>query len=479
MKACEAMKENNLPNILFLTTDQQRFDALGSNSEGRVLTPNLDRLVSEGTNFTRFYVNHPVCMPSRASFLTGRYPSHHGVTTNGIPLPETETTIAHVLSKAGYRTGNLGKLHFIPHSGRDYSQPHPPYGFDVHVNADEPGCYPDAYIKWIRETAPEMESKVRVPDPAKEQRGSFDRWVFEAPDELSYSAWVANETINFIDSSTDKPWFAIAGFYLPHAPCNPTQRWLDLYDESPIGPPLQAERELDDKPDYFKDVADVSQPENEKDWLDFRRYYFASCSMVDHYCGLIVQHLREQGILDNTIVVFYSDHGEAAGDHFMMAKHPTNYESIVKVPAFIRYPRAVPSNTSVESLFESVDLFPTIMEAAELQPPDWVDGVSQWSTIQGSSDYKKECVLIEHHEPKSDFAWKTETAVRTIVTEKYKYWVNNHGHEVLFDLQKDPDEFINFASHPSHFPLLNEARLLLLNKLMNTFDSRHKKIAPY
>ena len=151
------------PNILFLTTDQQRFDCLGVNSDGFVQTPNLDRLAREGANLLRFYVNNPVCMPSRASLLTGKYPRNHGVTCNGIPLAESIPNIAHALGSAGYVTGNLGKLHFLPHSGRDYDLPHPDYGFHVVVNADEPGCYPDAYIQWIRKVAPETEAKVRVP----------------------------------------------------------------------------------------------------------------------------------------------------------------------------------------------------------------------------------------------------------------------------------------------------------------------------
>jgi arylsulfatase A-like enzyme len=206
------------PNILFLTTDQQRFDCLGINSNGFVQTPNLDALAREGANLLRFYVNNPLCMPSRASLLTGKYPRNHSVTCNGIPLSESIPNIAHALGAAGYVTGNLGKLHFLPHSGRDYTEPHPDYGFHVVVNADEPGCYPDAYIQWIRSVAPEMEEKVRVPTPGVEPRGSFDRWIFDAPEELSYSAWVADETIKFIDSNPDRPWFAIAGLYLPHAP---------------------------------------------------------------------------------------------------------------------------------------------------------------------------------------------------------------------------------------------------------------------
>jgi arylsulfatase len=157
------------PNILFLTTDQQRFDGLGINSGGRVRTPCLDALAREGTNLQDFYVNSPVCGPNRACLLTGRYPQNHGVRVNGIPLPQSEVTLAHALRAAGYVTANLGKLHFLPHSGRDHTASHPSYGFDVATVSDEPGCYPDPYIQWIRRVAPEMEAKVRVPIPNVER----------------------------------------------------------------------------------------------------------------------------------------------------------------------------------------------------------------------------------------------------------------------------------------------------------------------
>ena len=138
------------PNILLIYTDQQRWDALGAGGNPDVQTPNLDRLAAEGVNFDRYFVQNPVCMPSRVSFLSGQYPSTLGITHMGVPVPEDVTILPHYLKPAGYRTANIGKLHFLPHANREHRDPHPAYGFDHLEISDEPGVYEDAYRAWAR-----------------------------------------------------------------------------------------------------------------------------------------------------------------------------------------------------------------------------------------------------------------------------------------------------------------------------------------
>ena len=144
------------PNILILYTDQQRWDALGASGNEEIITPNLDRLAASGVNFTRHFVQSPVCMPSRISLLSGRYPSSLGITRMGVPVPEDIVILPHILKQYGYRTVNIGKLHFLPHANRDHRLPHPAYGFDHLEIADEPGVYEDAYRAWARRRAPEQ-----------------------------------------------------------------------------------------------------------------------------------------------------------------------------------------------------------------------------------------------------------------------------------------------------------------------------------
>ena len=138
------------PNMLILYTDQQRWDALGVNGNDEIITPNLDALAARGRNFSHHFVQNPVCMPSRVSMLSSQYPSTLGITRMGAPVPEDTLTLPRVLKQYGYRTANIGKLHFLPHANRDHSRPHPAYGFDYLEIADEPGVYADAYRAWAR-----------------------------------------------------------------------------------------------------------------------------------------------------------------------------------------------------------------------------------------------------------------------------------------------------------------------------------------
>ena len=140
----------NRPNILLLTTDQQRWDALGVNGNPDIHTPHLDRLAREGLNLDRFFVQNAVCMPSRLSMLTGQYPATLGIVRNGVPVPEDTVTLPHLLRNYGYTSANIGKLHFLPHANRDHRDVHPAYGFDHLEISDEPGCYEDAYRAWVR-----------------------------------------------------------------------------------------------------------------------------------------------------------------------------------------------------------------------------------------------------------------------------------------------------------------------------------------
>lgn len=231
------------PDILLLYTDQWRWDALGClGSEAQ--TPVLDQFAADGVHFDHAVVQSPVCMPSRASMLTGRYPSALGITEMGVPVPEDTQTIATVLAARGYRTANLGKLHFLPHANRDHASPHPSYGFDTLALSDEPGVYEDDYRAWVRSVAPEAldqlslglppaaeawqqamgEPAARAQDKVSHlSSGQRDDYagahVFGPDASLTHSAWVATRTIEHLESLTPgQPAFTVASFFSPHSP---------------------------------------------------------------------------------------------------------------------------------------------------------------------------------------------------------------------------------------------------------------------
>ena len=316
------------PNILVLSTDQQRWDALGHNGNGDIQTPHLDRLARDGLNFDHYFVQSPVCMPSRVSFLSGQYPSTLRITHMGVPVPEATVTLPKLLRPYGYTSANIGKLHFLPHANRDHRDPHPSYGFDYLEISDEPGCYEDAYRAWVRRKAPDQLDHISVGlPPATEtwQRalGVRDRIVhpnerfpkaalpFRGRSDVTHTAFVAEQTMEFIDRHVDRPFLCIAGFYAPHSPWVAPQEFLDRYDPRgftlPIFPPdIDGQRSADHCSDDELRAA--------------RHGYYAMVSEVDHHVGRILTHLDERDLREHTIVVFTSDHGEWLGEHLKYGK---------------------------------------------------------------------------------------------------------------------------------------------------------------
>ncbi|MBK34565.1 MAG: hypothetical protein CME26_03415 [Gemmatimonadetes bacterium] len=332
------------PNILIFYTDQQRWDALGANGNTDIKTPHLDRLADQGVNFTRYFVQNPVCMPSRISFLTSQYCSQLGIYRNGVPVPPDTLTLASCLANYGYACGNVGKLHFLPHANRDHSDPHPFYGFHYLPISDEPGCYDDAYRAWARQLAPDQMDQISLGlPPARdvwEQQMGRESIVhmerekkraipFAAGDHLTHTAFVADETMRFIDQNRTRPFLAIAGFYSPHSPWITPQKYLDLYDPATLTlPPI---------PEGWRSPSGRG-PIAENELRSVRQGYYAMISEVDHYVGKLLDHLDERGLADNTIVLFVSNHSEYLGDYHTYGKGPPGQDCISRVPCLVRAP---------------------------------------------------------------------------------------------------------------------------------------------
>ncbi len=449
------------PNIVMFTTDHQRYDCLGINGNPVIQTPTLDRLASEGVNFARMYGQNPVCMPSRASIFTGRYVSNHGVRINGIPLPHSEITLPAALGAAGYHTGQLGKVHFTPHSGRDHEAPHHHYGFDTLVLSDEPGCYPDAYVKWVESRDPAMREKIRVPMPGT--RKAFEHWTLEAPEEFSHAAWVATQTIEYIREHKDEPFFAHAGFYNPHPPLNPPKHYVDMYPIEDMPLPMRREGELDDKPRHFQGAYKRFASTTDAQWQEHKAYFYAMVSQVDAQVKRVVACLEELELLDRTLILLMSDHGDMLGDHWHTGKGPTNYDGIIHLPCFMRLPGALPAGKVVEDLVETVDIMPTLLDIAGAPCPERVKGESLMPLIRGERDGWRGEVLVEHKAPDG-------LSVKTLRTDDYKYTRVHTGEELLVDLRDDPDEFVNRAADPACAGALQEMRERLLACMMRIED---------
>jgi len=395
------MKSFKRPNVLIVYTDQQRRDSLGCYGNSLAKTPNLDKLASEGVLFENYFVQNPVCMPSRMSFLTGRYCSSLGVGDNGNSFPESAVPVHKIVKPYGYHTAQIGKLHFQPHAKRDHRDMHTDYDFDTFILSDEPGCYDDAYIKWVESIKPEIVEKVRVALPpaafkyekksyCNNGRDTHEPYIFEGDEEFTHSSFVASEMCNFLENSKDKSFFAIAGFYAPHAPLNPPKKFVDMYNPDEMPLPKVGENE---------EVLPVLKNVSPEKWQKIIAYYLALVSHVDDCVGKILDTLKRTGQENNTIVIFTSDHGEFLGDHGRIQKGMPGHDCIVRVPLIIKYPSKISRGTVVKELVEGIDVVPTILDYCGIQIPRVVQGNSLKPLIEGKESFNREDILIEYFVP--------------------------------------------------------------------------------
>ncbi len=468
------------PNVLILHTDQQRFDTIRAAGNDVMHTPNLDRLAERGALLERFYVQNPVCMPSRASMMSGRYPGATTVTSNGIPMPQNVRCIQHMLGDAGYFTGVIGKLHFLPHAARDHREAHPAYGFDHLQISDEPGCYRDAYREWVRQQAPSQldaincglpparaswermmgwQGTVQPPEP----RAGFRPRVFEADDHLTNACFVADQSVQFIEERGDRPFFLFAGFYHPHSPLMPPQSCLDHYDDLDSIPlPHRAEHES---------LAPQAEGMTDRDFREARRHYYAMVTDVDRNVGHILAALDDRGLTENTIVVFTSDHGDYMGDHGKFGKGMPGHDCIMRVPCLISYPGEIEPGSRIGGLVEAVDLVPTLLDYAGVVREPEIQGRSMRPLLAGDPDAARDSVYAE-----GSRRWAPSWV--HVRTDRWMYSASTGGAELLFDLENDPHELNNLATESEAADALAEMRHLAL---MRSLEARPQasRVAPY
>ncbi len=447
-------------NVIFISTDHLRYDNIAANGNPHIITPTLDRLASEGVSLDQFYIQGPICMPSRASIWTGRYPRNHGVTCNGIPLPKSEVTMAHAFAQNGYHTANIGKLHFLPHKGRDHTLNHvlyAGYGYEFNEISEAPGCYPDAYLKWVEQHGPQYLDAVRYRLPeAQIVRGPFDSWAFAAPEAYHQTAWVSQRTQDFLRQYDDsRPFFLSVGFFYPHPPLNPPREFLEMYD--PPSLPLPYQHPADMENSSHRDIT-------EEQWRAMKAAFYALCTHIDHHVGHILDTLEATGLAKNTVVVFTSDHGDMLGDHGQVAKGPSNYDEIIHVPCIIRAPDQLPQNRRVSGMVESIDLYPTLAALCDVQVEPGVNGQNMLSLLRGETETGRPDILVEFKDP------RTGVALETLRTDQYKYFHYNDGREVLYDLNEKPAEVFDRSDEPTYNEPLDQLRKRLLTRLIASQD---------
>ncbi len=399
-------------NILFITSDQQRYDSLGVNGGRVARTPVLDALARTGVNYRRAHVHNVVCMPSRSTMLTGQYPQTHGVIANGIPLPPDAPSVARELRRrAGYRTALIGKAHFDPHLDPSLHFPENRFAFEhsfgpwrgfEHVELATHGPMGGHhYADWLWSNHPE---DVRGFAAVLTGAGGGDTGAPEVahnpiPREHYHTDWVAERTVAWLRSvPADEPWFCWMSFPDPHHPFDPpydeVKKRIDWHDVPlPEGYPGSRDRIeaiLADKPRHWLDwyQGRFRNPEGgpthfvpgkleERQLREVNAMIHVENELIDEACGRVLAFLRERGLDENTDVIFTSDHGELQGDYGLLFKGPYHVESLMRIPMIWRpAPSAAVGACEITEPVGHVDLAPTFCRIAGIEVPEYMQGAA-------------------------------------------------------------------------------------------------------
>ncbi len=457
----------NKPHILILMPDQLRADALGCAGNPIIQTPNMDRLAREGVFFTNAYTVCPLCMPARASFVSGLYPHNHRIWTNAGSLPPTDETLFHHLQANGYFVAHIGKSHLYPHRKGDHLKNHEGYmrarGIDYVHETTGPWAtmHTDSYMTdYWRELG--LLDAFREDYARRREVGPCAVWPSPLPTEAFMDSYVGHQAVAFIRDYDDaRPLCLFVGFGGPHEPWDAPGDYATMYDPQAMPAPIPIADMPEWAPPYAaRRIREGRQTDmTEEDIRRIRANYYGKISLIDHWIGAILDAFADRGWLDETLIVLWSDHGEMAGDHGRLYKS-VFYEPSVRVPLIIRHPE-ITGGRQTSALVEITDIFPTVLEAIGAPPSQRCMGRSLWPLLKGETTEHRAQVLSEIH------AFGCYNYM--LRTQRYKYAMNGDGQGyMLFDLTTDPLEQHNLIGRPD----LREIERELKNRLLHVIASR-------
>jgi len=457
------MSDDSRPNVLLITTDQQRYDTMGLSGMAQARTPNLDALAARGAFFRNAFCQNPVCIPSRACIMTGRYIHQHGVdymeqVIDDTPgLPPWELTIQERLQHAGYRTAAFGKIHMMPERGFHEQLITGGKGARWTKSAGLPiglGPLGRDYAAWLEERHPGAYEAIyerrRQPDYSEYATAV----PFPLPLEQYVDYWTAENTISFLNREHDRPFFVWCGFCGPHPPCDPPEPYDKMYAEDEIELPSNYGVHEDGSPR-------PTTPRQDAVARRFCAYYLALVTLIDDQVGRIIEVMRERNLLENTLIIFTSDHGEMMFEFGRTGKG-NFYECIIHMPLIVVPPGGLPSGRMVDGLVETFDIGPTVLDYCNAELPPEMSATSLRPLVEGHGE-GKEMILCEFTDARRS---RRSVCVRT---ERYKYWFSGRDEpERFFDLENDPLERHNAADAPHLQAELARHRMLMLERLART-----------
>lgn len=465
-----------VPNILIIMTDQQAWDAVAYSGNKAIITPNLDRLASQGVNFSHAVTPCPVCVPARTSILTGRLTETTTIRDNR----DAKTgdcyypTFDEILVKRGYRSEYYGKFHGPEHMARVYMNPpvegmsgtepiirwEPIYVSYLQEKFEKRALNPgelyettfyggsipyrldptDRYYKYMPDG--------NIPDKEKETRLSQAdiHGVLDLPAEYTITAIQGKQTIEALERLKEEQFILTCSFHCPHVPITPSEPYASMYNakDMPVSATLSDERE---NSPYR--TGEPIPPYNDAEKVQYMvANYYAFVTEIDDWVGKILDKLEKLELAENTLVVFVSDHGEMLGAHGMRGKF-NFYEESVRVPFLIRYPGKIRAGQTISTPVSILNIFPTVLDYAGLENIP-TDGYSLRGVLEGTEAPKYDFAV-------SEWQWKNENVPSIMIrTDSWKLMTTHRpggrNVEVLYDLENDPGEMNNLlGSNPERF----------------------------
>jgi len=459
----------NKTNLVLFITDGHRTDGLGCYGNKILRTPNIDAFAAEGVRFTRSFCSHTVCMPTRASIFTGRYPHVHHVWANGVPLSKSEVTLPQLLMEHGYDTCAAGKLHFEPQEPYDQYVPiiedTPYYGFqEVHLCENRQGL---EYIRFIEENFPELSADARARAPS-------------LPEEAHELHWITTKAIDFIENCArrGRPFFLSCSFAELVPPCHPPAGFAGMYRPEDMPPPKVKPGELAAKPPYhtqcYEGYVRRGKHPDEPTLRKLLAGYYDEIAFIDKQFGRLIAALKESGAWDDTVVLFTADHGLCLNDHYQWRHGPFLYDQVINVPMIWRVPGAA-EGVVTDELAESVDISATVLDILGIEPRAGMQGRSLRPLIAGEAGARvRESVLVQDRESPELLARGIDPTGFSIIGVRTKEWKLIHypgcPYGELYDLVNDPDEFVNLWADPGYIARRQEMEHLLLERISAAGD---------
>lgn len=474
------------PNMILILCDELRADALGCFGNPIVQTPNIDRLARLGVRFDQCMITQPTCTPSRASILTGCYPSALRSRMVGCSTPDDARFLPRVLAQNGYRTASIGKIHLAPQreepdviAQRLASGDHSYYGFqevDL-VNGHGDSCFGPQYTRWLQELVPDVAVRRARKQPYTH---GVNAHTWELPESVHASHYIADQAVAFLKEGSRRPFFLHVSFPDPHYPFTVPEPYASLYQPDSMPPPIPAVTHSHDLPPLHRQVYErqptglpdrdgkpldrvIGTPPHDyatltvRDWQQVKAVYYGMVTLLDACIGRILDAVDPT----NTLVVFLSDHGDYLGDHGFYGKG-LPYDSVLRTP-LIWYGCGIEAGRIITSVESTLDIAPTLLDLAGVPEPPAVQGVSLRPVLNGLR--RSAAALTENDD---DFA---AVRLRTLTTERWKltYYLN-HPMGELFDRVNDPLEMRNLWRDPQYEAVKIELLGRLLHQTLASID---------